>query len=731
MLNKTNIIDNLFSLFNKKKYNEITKILTKILEEKKKDEFKYSDFDINTKDTFDNYLLNYAVMQNKYNISKLIIELGANLDILDSENRTLLYYTIKYNYTDITDLILKQNNKKIGVSILDIQDSKGNIPLHYAIKSHNIDIVKKLLNAGSNILKEDKYGNNALHLSIYYKDIDIFNLILEQKIDINRSSYLGETPLHLAVNLKQNNIVKILLKHKDININIQDKENGFTPFEYAININNVEIIELLLKDKRTDFNIQDNFGNTALHYAIIQNLNDRIIFKIIEKSNCNLWNNDGELPLHLIFKLNLLKDKELIDKLIEHTNLNIQDNEGNSCLFYLIKNNLWKNYKDLLKNKKLDIFIKNSKNKRIIEYISNNDIEEFINLVIDSYYNSLQKKNNKWSNNWENNCTSNKMSEKECKKNIKEHILEILESTNTNICLKKSYPIKSDYICLDINKEQKQKICSFTGSTLDILIGLIYLLKKHKNVCSIIDKKINKSSELCNFYKKLGIMSNSRCEFFNYEIVWAYNNLFITEAFKSKFLNCVNNKDKKYIIVPLGIETENGNHANYLIYDIEKQELERFEPHGSSSPISLDYETEELDKLLKYNIQNINKNIKYISPKDFLPKVGLQTFDIKEYNRKRIGDPAGFCALWSIWYVDMRITYDNLDRKTLINAIIKEFKSNNISFKNTIRNYSKNITEIRDKILEKANIDINDWLYNQPDDMQMKIIIGELSKEIS
>ena len=39
-----------------------------------------------------------------------------------------------------------------------------------------------------------------------------------------------------------------------------------------------------------------------------------------------------------------------------------------------------------------------------------------------------------------------------------------------------------------------------------------------------------------------------------------------------------------------------------------------------------------------------------------------------------------------------------------------QIKSNNISFKNLIRNYSNNIVNIRDTLLASINIDINDWL---------------------
>ncbi len=39
-------------------------------------------------------------------------------------------------------------------------------------------------------------------------------------------------------------------------------------------------------------------------------------------------------------------------------------------------------------------------------------------------------------------------------------------------------------------------------------------------------------------------------------------------------------------------------------------------------------------------------------------------------------------------------------------------KKKNLSFKNIIRNFTKYITNTRDDLLKKSNIDINDWISN-------------------
>ena len=293
-----------------------------------------------------------------------------------------------------------------------------------------------------------------------------------------------------------------------------------------------------------------------------------------------------------------------------------------------------------------------------------------------------------------------------------------------------SYPLKNNKINIAISEGDKLKYCTFTGSTMDILIGLIFLLNKHKTACSVLNKNFKENKELNKYYKSVN-MCGSKCEFLNYEIVWIRNRLYLPENFHDNMKKCLKATNKNFIIVPLGIELPEGNHSNYIIYDKILNEVERFEPHGHGSPIGFDYNANGLDNKLTSIFTDINHNVKYVSPKDFLPKISFQMLDTYERNQSKIGDPGGFCALWSIWYVDMRLTYHNSTRNELVKEMITVLKKKNISFKNLIRNYAKNIMDIRDGIFSNAGIDVNDWLNDQYTAQQSDTIIDELIVKIS
>lgn len=741
----------LFEMLKTRKYSEFIKSL---------DEIPDSDigviFDINIRDDQDNYFLTYAVTLNEINIVNKIIKKGGKIDITNKKDESILIVAIEYSYFEILEILLKANyyGETLGISITDMRDKNMRTPLHYAIEIQNIKAIKLLLKYGSNVNTSDKYGINALHLAVKSRSLAICELILPHIADVDSRYNTGESALHIACNFDLIDIVKLLRKY-NANMNVQDHSHEYAPLHYSVFINNKELIALLLKSG-AEPNFQDISGNTALHYCIIENNFEifmMLMTSIVTKNviNLNVWNIDGEIPLHLVFKGDSDNMNDYIEMMIEKSNLTIQDNEGNTCLYYLIYFKLWKQYKKYLIKKRLDIFTKNKKGEYPIDLIVKNDYDEFIDMLADSYLYRLKNSGELWYEEWENICakssiddigkedylTLDKNLNKEnfdltCKNLSKQKILDLIKNVKNKTlvpCHIKSFPTKRAYVCMDISEGGDLTYCTFTGTTLDILVGLIFLLKKHKHVCATLTKNYSTNKDLCGFYKSIGIIMNDKCEFLNFEIVWVHQRLYLMEGFYEQFKKCINSK-AKFIIVPVGIEMKGGSHAGYLIYDTQLKEVERFEPHGSTTPPGLYYNPNLLDELLEARFKSIDDNIKYIKPSEYIPKIGFQLFDIGEPKKRKIGDPLGFCALWCIWYVDMRLTYRNFDRKKVVMLLINTIKSQNISFRNMVRNYGRHVIEIRDKILSKSEMNINDWQNDQYTDAQINSVLEQLTKEI-
>lgn len=718
--------------------------------------------DINVRDNQGNHLLTYAVRFNRIDIVNKLFEKGAKYDIVDKMERSILYDAIESNFYDIIVRLLEISEKNVGVMITDIHDINNEIPLHYAIKFKNVEIVKLLIKYKSNPYTIDSSSYNALHLAARSGRIDIVECITKVMTNLDAKTNKGETALHISINYQYNQITKFLLED-GAEPNIADSDNEFTPLHYAVGWNNTEVIELLFQ-KGADPNKQDIYGNIPLMYCVKEDYPYCFNIMMEHKINLNLWNIDGKIVLHEVLE-NYDESSEskniYLDKLLPNSSLSLQDSQGNTCLHYLVILDIWQKYINILKKKKLDIFVKNSAGKAVIDlfFITNKNDDQriynynlFMDTLTESYIYILKKEKKNWASELDKIC-SRQLSELTIdeKKYIADNVnnqneldndctLLIRNKLNSDIkkykdgklnYCQRSYPIDINYIeCIKLDQGPILDVCTFTGSLLDVLIGLIFLIKKHNNACTTLKKNYTTNDELRNFYKSMGLIMNGRGEFINFEIVWIDYKLYIMDDFSNLFNDCIKSK-ARFIIIPLGIEMKSGSHANYLIYDKNIKEIERFEPHGGTTPIGFNYNSQFLDEILADYFKSIDNDIQYIKPNQFIPKIGFQLMDSQEENKHRIGDPGGFCALWSIWYVDQRLTYYTYDRTRLIKSLFYNIKAQGLSYRNMIRNYSQNISKERDKMLKMINIDINDWLNDNYTNNQLDKFIAYLMIEIN
>lgn len=680
--------DNIFTLIKENNFDEFEKII-----------LSNTKLNLDIHDDSNNYLINYLINFNQIKIIKLILKkFIIRLDILDLDGRTILYNPIKYNNIELLKLLLEFNKKIIGISIIDIKDKLGFTTLHYAIALNNLDATKLLFDYSADPFIRNNNNDNALHIGLQYARTDIIIYFINNNISLDFVSNNNETFLQMAISYQNYEIIDLLLK-KNININNQESEYGICALQQTIILNDKILCKKILEYDNININIQDFFGNTSLMYAV-NDLNLEIIELLINQPNINfnLNNLEGNTALHIL----LLKTNTNInlEKFIEHTDLSLQNNLGDTCLFLLIKNNFFLQYKKILENKELNIFIKNLNNVKSFDIIKNNN--KILNIIIESYYNQLIKNKNNLLIDWELWCSSKKKENNKiiiCKKKIKDTILK----------MERSIPKISD-LHLNIDNGILVNICFYTGSTIDILCGLIFLYNKFKKsgLEIIIDYPLTQHETLKQYYQNIGINDDFKLDIINFEIIWSFQKIIYPTYFNSEIKNKI--KYAKYIIIPLGIETASGSHANILFWDIKNKIIERFEPNGSNQPKGINYNPFILDSLLFNKFKNFDNNIKYITPNDYLPIIGFQMLENFNTKCKKIGDPNGFCGVWCIWWIFQKLLNINIESSKLVLQLIKEIKYNNINFKTLIRNFSKNITDIRDTFLNKFNININDWI---------------------
>jgi len=698
------------------------------------DIIKYNNIDYNIKDNSGVYLLEYLILFNKIDIIEIILNKNIRIDITIENGKSILYTILKFSYVDVLKLFININNKNISKNIFEIIDDDLDIPLFYAIRFNNIECIDLVIKNMSSFQFKNKNGENSLFLAIRSKNIDIFKLIFT-KITYNISNLKnnnGENILHVIIQNKTYDIFNFLLenidKHKIISLINSTDNNNLSVFHYIFIYFDYEILNILEKLNLLDDinkNIQDNDGNIFYHYFINNIINiDNIgfnekqnitnIVNIINKIkfNYNLYNIDGNIPGHILASnIDFFNDNKLdivINNVLINSDLNIQNFKGESILFLLVKANYWKNIKNILINKKLNIFKLDYKNNTLFDFINNKNLPDFINIITNSYLNIIEKEDKIFIDEIDNFCKKELLNNpKKCydiiynklKKNIDIFI------KNKNIYEFSSYP-KIHQSKKIINNYKNIASSNYTGSTLDVFSGLLYLSNKFKkdNILITSLELINKKSNniiSCNANKKL-------CEIKGFEVLWKNQSLY----FPMEIEKYISNNKYRFFIIPISIEfiIENNIyfHANYLLFDTKYKEVERFEPHGSDHPTGFNYNS----NLLDYNLINIfnSFNYTYILPCKFITKIGFQKIEISELDDTFYGDPNGFCSLWCVWWADMRLSNLNISRYRLNTILITQIINEHISFKKLIRNYSSLITSIRDELLKKANTNNNEWI---------------------
>ena len=710
--------------------------LFKYLKESKWDKFKNYidenvDEDYNIYDNNYNYLLHYIINYNKYDLLNFFLEKieTIKLDILDTDERTILYVPIKYNYMNIIKLLLKISEKIIGIPIIDLRDKNGYTALHYTIIFKNLELFKILIESKSNPYIKDNLSNDSFLLSIQYNNYEMVKYLLENNYNINTSNKFNENGLHLSINFKFNKLSNYLIDN-DIDINQVELKNGITPFHQAIILNLNKLAKKML-NKDANINLQDYFGNSSVHYCIIENNFEMLeyIFDLKQDIQYNNTNINGDTILHLfIDNYNLSKEKniKILNHLIENTNINIQDNQGNTALHLLTHKNILSNK---LINKNINLFIKNEQGETVFDL--SEDKEKLIKIAAESYYKQL-KQNKKWKLNWEIFCSTNNLKEIQKLMNKKTGDIKSLcldKIINLITQEKKSMPSLEYEKSISFDTGIAVKFCSYTGSTIDIICGLLFLKKTYQNIGFVIDSPLTQHDKLEKYYKKLGIDIKYKLEFINFEFVWIYQQLYVPTYF-DVYIQKILESDIEYIIIPIGIELDIGAHANIILWDIKNHKIERFEPNGKYNPPSLNYNPDKLDLILINKLSCYDDKLEIIKPKDYLPLIGFQTLESLETPYcKSIGDPNGFCGVWSIWWIYYRLQYKSISPKKLADKLIKQIKMENYSFKKIIRNFSANITKIRDEYLENVDLNINQWINGTYTDKKLneleKIIIQD------
>lgn len=222
---------------------------------------------INILNKEDNTPINSTILNNNLPCTKLLINHGATLELIDSDT---ILNVFKKNNIDFISLILSQNltfvNSAFLRSTIDYlsldslklfhsnnfdlfdTDMNGSSLLHSLSSSsfdsqNNLDCISYLVSQNLDVNLHNKHFATPLTLSMLNGNLSIFTHLLSLGADPHISNQLGDNILHLICKHNLSEFIPVLFQY-DINLNNKNLLHQ-TPLDIATNQRYYPIVDML------------------------------------------------------------------------------------------------------------------------------------------------------------------------------------------------------------------------------------------------------------------------------------------------------------------------------------------------------------------------------------------------------------------------------------------------------------------------------------------------------
>ncbi|WP_241654124.1 ankyrin repeat domain-containing protein [Wolbachia endosymbiont of Laodelphax striatellus] len=303
---------------------------------------KAKEINIHSKGPFSQWsVLHWATENSNAKMVSELIKNGANVNSMDSSQRTTLYQPAVNGDIEIIKILIMN---KVNPNVEDLMNLTA---LYEAARNGHKEVVRFLMNNGADIRKNGALKLTPLHIAVANVDRAMVNCIIKNDKNINKNieivDVLGWTPLYWAAASNNISILEVLLQtilRCRASVDIEDKLIGRSPLHIAATNGNVEAVELLI-NYGAEVNYKDAWGWTPFNCAAEK---DNIeVMNCLIAHGANIETNDPQkilLSIHpynyleavnTIIKLEIWKD---VMKLIEIDNLLYAARFGNIQMLY-------------------------------------------------------------------------------------------------------------------------------------------------------------------------------------------------------------------------------------------------------------------------------------------------------------------------------------------------------------------------------------------------------------
>ena len=186
--------------------------------------------DINCIDSNQTTPLMTSCFKGHSNITQLLLENNAHMGSRSSQRKTALHYACEFGHPDCLRMLIQRISRS-SLSVMDTaseEEESRYTPIHYSAEARARDkgfapseedqerfcrCVEILVNNGSDIEPLATKFVTPLHIASNVGNTAVVSFLLSKGANPNAENKLGDTPLHYALRKKHNSVVALLITH--------------------------------------------------------------------------------------------------------------------------------------------------------------------------------------------------------------------------------------------------------------------------------------------------------------------------------------------------------------------------------------------------------------------------------------------------------------------------------------------------------------------------------------
>jgi len=309
--------------------------------------------------TIDIFFLNCAILHNNFEIVKLLIEHGVDLNNKINDMYPIMHACFHKNYK-ITQLLLEN-----GADV-NIKNDKDNYPIMYACFANSFELVKLLIDNNASIYVKNCFDKTPLSIICKNNNLNILKLFFDTEFDLENNIYKKYKYLKLWKHLHDKIDIFNLLIQENIFVDICYIQFEFSLLIYICKSNNFKILKLIIDNIDKKYINYSDYLYISPLFVSCKNNNIEIIKYLLKNGATDSSKESVFSPL--CYNNNF----EIIKLLIEYNfNVNVIDNKNCTPLVYAAKNDNLEIIEYLLNNG-AKMNVKNSESPLIFACMNNN-----------------------------------------------------------------------------------------------------------------------------------------------------------------------------------------------------------------------------------------------------------------------------------------------------------------------------------------------------------------------